>query len=142
MGMSAYHIDVSWCVVGDISILYHANVSVNTSVSYDERTVFGSHGAYAVWTGTAPRSVSVSANLVGANSGEVAFNVTQVLNAYNWTQESPPQCRKLTAPAPQLTNMMVRIESFDSSIDEGVLLDGDNPIQISLSLSLKECKPI
>jgi hypothetical protein len=142
MGMSAYHVDVSWCVVGDISILYHANISVNTSVTYDERTVFGSHGAYAVWTGTAPRSVSISANLVGANSSEIQFNVQQVLNAYNWTQQSPPPCKKISAPAPQLTDMSVRIESFDSSIDEGVLLDGSNPIQISLSLSLKECKPI
>ena len=142
MGMSAHHIDVSWCVVGPVTIMYHANISVSTSVSYDQRSVFGSHGAYAVWTGTEPRSVSVSTSMVAANSAEVKFNMDQVIAAYDWTQGNPPSCRKVQAPAPDIFNMMVRIESYDSSIEEAVHLDGDSPIQISLSLELKECRPI
>jgi len=140
--ISDHHIDVEWCIVGPITILYHANLSVNTSVTYDERSVFGSHGAYAVWTGTAPRSYSLSTNLVGANSGEVAFNMGLVYLAYDWTQQSPPKCEELKAPAPEIFNTKVRIESYDASIEEGTHLDMNIPIQISLSLSLKECKPI
>lgn len=139
MATSAYHRDVPWCTVGPVTILYHANISVNISVQYDQRTVFGSHGAYAVWTGTDPRSFSISSNLVGANSDEVQFNLGQVYSAHEWTQESPPHCGDLASPAFWAP---VRIESYDSSIEEGVLLDGSTPIQISLSLSVKECKPI
>lgn len=142
MGLSAHHIDVKWCVVGPVVIMYHANISVNTSVQYDQRSVFGSHGAYAVWLGTDPRSVSVSSNMVAANSGEVKFNLKQVKNAYDWTQQNPPVCQLLNAPAPDIFKMHVRIESYDTSIEEGVMLDGNDPIQISLSLSLKECRPI
>jgi len=140
--LSDHHTDVEWCVIGPITIMYHANISVNTSVTYDERSVFGSHGAYAVWSGTAPRSFSVSTNLVAANSGEVQFNMGLVYSAYDWTQMSPPICLPLKAPAPAIFDAMVRIESYDSSIEEGTHLDINTPIQISLSLSLKECKPI
>lgn len=139
MAFSAHHIDVDWCVAGPVVIMYHANISVNISVQYDQRTVFGSHGAYAVWLGTDPRSFSVSTNMVGANSGEVAYNLGQVYAAHAWTQESPPHCAELSSPA---YSAPVRIESFDSSVEEGVHLNDGIPIQISLSLSLKECKPI
>jgi hypothetical protein len=142
MTTSIHHYDVAWCVIGKISILYHANISVNVSVNYDERSVFGSHGAYAVWTGTSPKSISVSSNMVSANSDEVKFNIDQVKLAHEWTQGNPPKCEQITAPASEIFNTSVRIESYDSSIDEGVHLDGGNPIQISLSLSLKECKAI
>ena len=142
MATSAHHIDTPWCVVGPVTIMYHANITVNTAVSYDERSVFGSHGMYAVWTGTAPRSISVSTSMVAANGDEVKFNLDQVIAAYDWTQGNPPSCRKLSAKAPDIFDMMVRIESYDSGIEEAVHLDGDKPIQISLSLSLKECRPI
>ena len=147
MSTSRHHHDVPWCVAGPVKILYHATVSVNISVSYDERSVFGSHGAYAVWLGTAPRSYSISSNLVGANSDEVKFNLEQVEAAHGWTQMSPPSCEPLTSPI-TTTDIWkpgfvdIRIESYDASVDEAVHLDGDNPIQISLSLSAKECKPI
>jgi hypothetical protein len=139
MGSSAHHIDVPWCTVGPVSIFYHANISENISVSYDQRSVFGSHGAYAVWLGTEPRGYSVSANMVGANAGEVAFNLSQVSAAYGWTQQSPPACLPLVSPGYYAT---VRIEGYDSSIEEGVHIDSNIAIQISLSLTLKECKPI
>jgi len=145
--ISEHHNDVPWCVVGPVVILYHASVSVNTSVSYDERSVFGSHGAYAVWLGTAPRSYSVSTNLVAANSDEVKFNMQQVKMAYDWTQESPPYCAPLVSPMTHVEldsagYVDVRIESYDSSVEEATHLDSLAPIQIALSLSLKECKPI
>lgn len=143
---STHHHDVPWCRVGPIVILYHANINVSTSVSYDERSVFGSHGAYAVWLGTAPRTYSVSTNLVAANSYEVKFNMQQVKAAYDWTQESPPHCAKLVSPITHTEldtkSVFVRIESYDSSVEEATHLDSLAPIQISLSLSLKECKPI
>jgi hypothetical protein len=139
--ISAHHIDVEWCVAGPVTILYHASISVNISVTYDERSVFGSHGAYAVWTGTSPRSFSVSSNLVGANAGEVQFNMGQVVAAHMWTQENPPQCQPLKAPGMNFS-ADVRIESYDASIEEGVHLDANTPIQVALSLSLKECKAI
>jgi len=142
MGMSAHHIDVAWCVVGPVKIMYHSNISVNVSVQYDARSVFGSHGQYAVWTGTEPRSYSVSSNMVAANADEVQFNLDQVEAAYNWTQENPPGCQKLKAPASRIFDAYVRIESYDSSIEEATHLDGTDPIQITLSLSLKECRPI
>ena len=142
MGMSAHHIDTSWCVVGPVTIMYHANIGVSTSVQYDQRSVFGSHGAYAVWLGTEPRAVTVTTNMVGANSAEVGFNLAQVIAAYDWTQGNPPSCRKIQAPAPDVFDMMVRIEGYDSSVEEAVHLDGNSPIQISLSLTLKECRPI
>jgi hypothetical protein len=146
MATSSHHYDTPWCVVGPVTILYHTSISMNTSVSYDERSVFGSHGAYAVWTGTAPRSVSLSANMVAANSNEVMFNIDQVNNAYQWTQENPPSCEALKVKSGMMYraifDMSVRIESFDSSIAEATHLDGANPIQIDLSLGLKECKPI
>lgn len=143
MATSSHHFDIPWCVIGSIKILYHTSISTNTSVTYDERSVFGSHGAYAVWTGTAPRSYSLSANLVGANPEEVNFNIAQVQNAYNWTQESPPQCRGLKGPSGVgLFEASVRIESFDASIPEATHLDGGSPIQIDFSLGLKECKAI
>ncbi len=140
--LSAHHIDVSWVVCGPVTIMYHANLSVNTSVNYDQRSVFGSHGAYAVWLGTEPRSFSLSASMVGANTAEVAFHLAQVVNAHGWTQQSPPKCAGLVSPAPDAFSASVRIESYDSSIEEGVHLDSTTPIQLSLSLSLKECKPI
>jgi len=144
---SSHHYDVEWCTAGPVTILYHANISVNIGVQYDQRTVFGSHGAYAVWTGTDPRSYSISANLVAANADEVAFNLLQIKNAHDWTQESPPSCQPLRSPIThmELTDTgytMVRIEGYDASIDEAVHLDRNRPIQISLSLTLKECKPI
>ena len=145
---SAHHNDVPWCMAGPVVILYHASINVSTSVSYDQRSVFGSHGAYAVWLGTEPRSYSVSSNLVAANSGEVAFNITQVVVAHQWTQESPPTCMALKSPMTGLSmneaegGVMVRIEGYDSSVDEATHLDNLTPIQISLGLTLKECKPI
>ena len=146
-----HHYYMAWCVVGDISIFYHANMTTNISVQYDERSVFGSHGMYAVWLGTAPRSFTVWANMVAANTDEVTFNVQQVINAYNWTQESPPECKSMMSPIALadggLKDVSVRIESYDSSIEEatfthGTDLLGEAPIQVTLSLSLKECKPI
>lgn len=145
--ISAHHNDVPWCVVGPVVILYHASVNVSTSVQYDQRSVFGSHGAYAVWLGTDPRSYSVSSSLVAANSEEVLFNIQMVKAAYDWTQESPPYCGALVSP---ITNVEldaagyvdVRIEGYDSSVEEATHLDNMMPIQISLGLTLKECKPI
>ncbi len=149
MAGSIHHDDVVWCVVGPVSILYHTSISMNTAVTYDERSVFGSHGAYAVWTGTAPRSYSVTASMVAANSSEVVFNLKQVYNAYQWTQQSPPQCAALRVGngglkvnGGSLYNDSVRIESFDSSIPDATFMDAGIPIQIELSMSLKECKPI
>lgn len=146
MRYSNWHEDTEWCVVGPVSILYHTTISMNVAVQYDQRTVFGSHGAYAVWTGTDPRSFSVSASMVAANSDEVKFNVKQVVAAYDWTQESPPSCQKLTAPTGtnSIFGANVRPESVDSSIQEAVHFDKYNngPIQIELSLSVKECKEI
>lgn len=143
MASSSHHYDVPWTTAGPVVIMYHANISVNTSVQYDQRTVFGSHGAYAVWTGTDPRSYSLSTNMVGANSGEVAFNLGQVVLAYGWTQMSPPTCLPLVSPLTLKDGLVtVRIESYDSGIDEAVHLDSGMPIQISLSLTLKECRPI
>ena len=143
---SAHHIDVPWCIVGNIHIMYHATVTVSTSVQYDQRTVFGSHGAYAVWTGTDPRSFSVSANFVGANALETAFNLGQIQAAYDWTQESPPQCKKIMLPSAVAANSLfgteVRIESFDGTIPDTVHIYGLAPVQIDFSLSLKECKAI
>jgi hypothetical protein len=145
---SSHHHDVPWCTVGPVIILYHANITVNIGVQYDQRTVFGSHGAYAVWLGTDPRSYSVSTTLVAANSGEVFFNIGQVAAAHNWTQESPPHCDKLKSPMTGTSineseaGVDVRIEGYDSGVDEATHLDSLTPIQISLSLSLKECKPI
>lgn len=144
---SSHHVDVAWCVVGPVSIMYHTSISMNTSVTYDERSVFGSHGAYAVWTGTAPRSYSISASLVGANTMETAFNVSQVRNAYDWTQQSPPRCNNLTLPNMNnrsLFEAAVRIENVDTSIPEMTHTDNAShaPIQIEFSMSLKECKPI
>ena len=141
MTISKHHYDVSWCTIGPITIMYHTSISMSTQVTYDERSVFGSHGAYAVWTGTAPRTYSLSANLVAANSNEVKFNMGQVAAAYQWTQQSPPSCQKLTAPG-GIFNTSVRIESFDASIPESTHLDAGAPIQIDFSLGLKECKPI
>lgn len=143
--MSDHHIDVPWCIVGPVVILYHATINVNILVSYDERSVFGSHGAYAVWLGTAPRSYSISSNLVAANSTEVKFNLNQVAAAHGWTQESPPQCAGLKSPitgGASGGDIMVRIESYDSGVEEATFLNDAIPIQISLSLNLKECKPI
>ena len=144
MATSNHHEDVKWCTIGDIQILYHTTISMNTSVTYDERTVFGSHGAYAVWTGTAPRNYSISANLVAANTGEVEFNLAQIQTAYNWTQDSPPKCKPLIVPpgAGALFNTHVRIESFDASIPETTHLEAATPIQMDFSLGLKECKAI
>lgn len=141
---SAHHVDVPWCIAGPVTILYHTSISMNIAVTYDERTVFGSHGSYAVWTGTAPRSYSVSAEMVGANVGEIAFNVGQVEAAYDWTQESPPQCKKLTLPTitTKIFKTKVRIESADASIPDMTHIEAAHPIQITLSLSLKECKAI
>lgn len=146
MWKSAHHEDIEWCIVGPVSILYHTTISMNVAVQYDQRTVFGSHGAYAVWTGTDPRSFNVSASMVAANSSEIKFNVDQVIAAYQWTQESPPTCQGLTAPTgtSAIFGADVRPESVDSSIQEAVHLDknGNGPIQIDLSLSVKECKEI
>src|SRR5574344_226229 len=139
-----HHYDLPWCTIGNITILYHTSISVTTNVTYDERSVFGSHGAYAVWSGTAPRNYSLSANLVGARYLEVQFNIAQVVSAYNWTQESPPQCKGLHGPlgVASLFSTSVRIESFDASIPEATHVEYGSPIQIDFSLSLKECKPI
>jgi len=142
MGMSSHHNDVPWCVIGPVKIMYHASIDVTTTVTYDDRGVFGSHGAYAVWTGTAPRSVNVSSNMVAANADELAFNMAQVEAAYNWTQGNPPKCESLQAPASSVFDMDVMIESYSSSIEEGTHIQAGTPIQIALSLSLKECKPI
>lgn len=141
---SAHHIDVPWCIVGDVTILHHTTISMNISVQYDERTVFGSHGAYAVWTGTSPRSYSINASMVGANTLEIMFNMKQAEAAYAWTQESPPKCKKLTLPqiASGLFSTKVRIESADASIQEMVHVQSMHPIQIDISLSVKECKAI
>jgi hypothetical protein len=142
---------VPWCVVGNIKIFYHANMTTAISVQYDERSVFGSHGQYAVWLGTAPRSFTVWANMVGTNATEVEFNVQQVINAWKWTQESPPRCKTMVAPIAlskdELNKIKVRIETYDSSIEEATMTHsaqglGNAPIQVTLSLSLKECKPI
>lgn len=147
MGTSSqHHYDSAWCVAGPVTILYHTSISMSTSVTYDERNIFGSHGAYAVWSGTAPRNVSVSASMAAANSSEVRFNIDQVNNAYNWTQGNPPGCHGLKVAGGAIHrgifDMSVRIESFDSSIPEATHLDYGSPIQIDLSLTLKECKPI
>ena len=144
---SQFHAEASWCIVGSIIILYHTSISVSTSVTYDARSVFGSHGAYAVWTGTDPRSFTVSASLVGANTSETKFNMEQVLAAYTWTQESPPGCKGLELPKIDsfgLFNSLVRIESMDGSIPDGTHIDDKwgMPIQIDFSLSLKECRAI
>ena len=143
---SSHHIDVPWCTVGPVTIMYHANISVNIGVQYDQRSVFGSHGAYAVWLGTDPRTYSVSSNMVAANTPEVIFNIAQVTAAHGWTQMSPPTCLPLVSPMtlPDYSGgpVMVRIEGYDSSVEEGVHLDSKIPIQISLGMSLKECKPI
>jgi len=143
--LSAYHTDIPWCTVGWIIILYHCNVSVNTAVNYDERPVFGSHGLYATWTGTAPRDVSVTASLVAANTLECLFNALSVYMAHDWTQESPPICRPMFGPGFPLFwvySMPVRILNYSTDVAEGVHLDIMIPIQINLSLSLKECKAI
>ena len=148
--MSEHHLDMPWCIVGGITIFYHANMTTNIAVQYDERSVFGSHGQYAVWLGTAPRSFTVWTNMVAANHLEVAFNVAQILIAHEWTQDNPPGCRIMKSPIPiggaLLYLLNVRIESYDSSIEEGTMMDGvafvGAPIQVTLSLSLKECKPI
>ena len=132
---SIHHVDVAWCVIGNIQIMYHASLDYNIQVSYQEETVFGSHGVYAVWTGTSPRSFSLSSNLVAANSSEVLENLGQVRKVYNWTQESPPQCKMLSCSA--FVTAAVRIESFNTSIEEGVLRDGGIPIQIALSMEIK-----
>ena len=151
MAFSEHHIDVPWCVVGPISIFYHANMTQSIQVSYDERSVFGSHGQYAVWLGTSPRSLSVWATMVGANAEEVNFNVQQVINAWNWTQENPPSCKTMVAPAAlsnaDLNKISVRTETFESNIEEATMTHGTTalgnaPIQITLNLTLKECKPI
>jgi len=140
---SIHHTDVPWCVVGGVTILYHTTISMNISVQYQEQTVFGSHGAYAVWTGTDPRSYSVSADMVGANALEVAFNVKQVKTAYDWTQQSPPKCEGIkSTPAASIFHAKVRIESMDSSIPDTTHIVAADPIQISLSMALKECKAI
>lgn len=150
--ISNKHNDVPWCVAGPVVILYHASINVSIGVQYDERTVFGSHGAYAVWTGTSPRAFNVSTTMVAANADEVKFNLGQVAAAHNWTQESPPTCLPLVSPINHdgvnhlangmQTNDMVRIEGYDSSVEEATHLDAGSPIQISLGLTLKECKPI
>jgi hypothetical protein len=145
-----HHYDIPWCVIGTITIFYHANLTTNISVQYDERSVFGSHGQYAVWLGTSPRSFTVWANMVAGNGVEVAFNVAQVMAAYSWTQESPPSCKYMKAPIPLglplLHLVSVRLETYDSAIEEGTHMLGSTllgaPIQVTLSLSLKECKPI
>jgi hypothetical protein len=144
MATSAHHVDVPWCIVGGVTILYHTSISMNIAVAYDERTVFGSHGAYAVWTGTAPRSFSIQSSLVGANILEVQFNVAQVEAAYAWTQESPPHCKGLRLPeiTSGIFSSSVRIESTDASIPEMTHIQGGRPIQIEMSLSVKECKAI
>lgn len=141
---SAHHIDAAWCIVGDVKILHHTTISMSVAVQYDQRSVFGSHGAYAVWTGTEPRSYSVNASMVGANSAEIRFNVAQAEAAYKWTQQSPPQCKKLQLPqiTTSLFSTKVRIESTESSIQEMVHIQSGHPIQIDLSMSLKECKAI
>lgn len=144
MALSSHHVDVPWCIVGPIVILYHTSISMNIAVAYDERTVFGSHGAYAVWTGTAPRSYNINASMVGANSLEVLFNMAQVELAYSWTQESPPQCKKLILPLilTRIFTSSVRIESTDATIPEATHIQAAQPIQVEMSLSLKECKAI
>lgn len=147
MGESNHHTDVKWCVVGPTTILYHTTISMSIAVQYDQRTVFGSHGAYAVWTGTDPRSYNISANFVAANVTEAQYNVDQITAAYNWTQESPPKCKGLTGPTgvAKIFNTDVRPESVDSSIPEGVHLTPKGhllPIQIDFSISVKECKEI
>ncbi len=147
--MSSHHWDAPWCMISEIMIMYHTSISSDISVTYDDRTVFGSHGAYAVWTGTSPRDYSISADLVGANSLEVIFNIGMVGLSYLWTQCSPPGCKILLLPtslgASLIFGTTVRIQSMNASIPEGTHLDpisGGSPIQISFSLSLKECKPI
>lgn len=144
MATSSHHVDAPWCIVGDVAILYHTTISMNIAVAYDERTVFGSHGAYAVWTGTAPRSYSISSSMVGANTLELMFNIGQVEAAYAWTQESPPKCKKLRLPSitTSIFKTSVRVESVDTSIPEMTHVEGGRPIQIELSLSVKECKAI
>lgn len=147
--LSSHHYDAPWCMISEIMIMYHTSISSSISVSYDEKTVFGSHGAYAVWTGTSPRSYSISASLVAANPMEVIFNVGMVGLAYLWTQCSPPGCKILILPtslgASLLFGTLVRIESMDASIPEMTHLDpisGGSPIQLEFSLNLKECKAI
>ena len=142
MGLSAWHADVTWCSAGAATIMYHANISVSQSVNYDEQTVFGSHGMYAVWTGTDPRQWSVSADMVAANSGEAGFNVGQVAALMGWAAESPPSCQQVSAPAGAAFNGPGRILSWDGSVSDGVHLTGGIVVQVSLSTSIKECKAI
>lgn len=149
MPQSSHHTDADWLVISGkfgIQILYHTSISMSTSVSYDERSIFGSHGAYAVWTGTEPRTYSVSASLVAANGAEVNFNIKQAQSAYAWTQDSPPPCQELKLPtnsgAAYLFETSVRIESFDASIPESTHILESAPVQIEFSLGLKECKAI
>lgn len=141
---SAHHIDVPWCIVGSVTILHHTTISMSITVTYDDKSVFGSHGAYAVWTGTQPRTYSINASMVGANTLEIMFNVAQAEAAYAWTQESPPQCKYLRLPqiSTDLFATDVRIESAEASIQEMVHIQSAHPIQIDISMSVKECKAI
>jgi hypothetical protein len=143
--LSRHHTDLPWCIAGWVTILYHSTIDVGNTVTYDEKTVFGSHGLYAVWSGTSPRNVTTNADMVASNELECLFNMAQIAIAYDWTQDSPPGCRFFLGPPGMLHlySMMVRIETFGTNIAEGTHLSGlFIPIQISLSLTLKECKAI
>jgi hypothetical protein len=131
-----------FAVIGGASILYHCSYSYSISVQYAEKTIFGSHGVYYPWTGTEPRNFDISATLVASSPAEATWNLAQTTILYNWTQESPPQCKKMKVGF--ISDIKVRIESLSVSVDENTLvLDAQNtPIQIGLSLSVKECRSI
>jgi len=139
---SAIHADVDWCIVGNIHIMYHASLSIDVSIQYHEDTLFGAVGEYAVWTGTTPASFNINSDMVAANTAEILFNKQQVMNGYSWSKQQPPKCKKMITPAPGLFDKNVRINSFNASIPESTMLIANEPVQISLSLGLKECKPI
>ena len=128
--------------IGGAVILYHCSYSYSISVQYAEKTVFGSHGVYFPWTGTEPRNFDISANLVAGSPTEATWNLAQVTMLYNWTQESPPKCKNLSVG--YIKGVSVRIESLNVSVDENVLVFDANltPIQINLSVSVKECSGI
>ena len=87
---------------------------------------------------------NINASMVGANTIEIMFNMRQAEAAYAWTQQSPPQCKDLVLPqiATDLFSTSVRIESTDASIQEMVHIQSGHPVQIDISLSVKECKAI
>jgi len=142
-----------FATIGPAHILYHCSYSYSISVQYAEKTVFGSHGVYFPWTGTEPRNFDISANLVAGTPTEAAWNVTQISSLYGWTQASPPTCQILKVG---IISTSVRIESLNVSVDENTMvyrnemsLENDTigsvtnlPIQINLSVSVKECRGI